>query len=119
MTDPPGDLRLGAHPEPSRPQRRQPPGHVGLRPASDLPSKAKLFLVMAGLIIIGFTGWVAVRLLNSDSRPVAILLIVLGCIGAGVVGIAVLTATRMLFSLRAMPYLLGRLARGLLTRRRV
>jgi hypothetical protein len=58
-----------------------------------------------------------VRLVDSDSRPVAILLIVLGCIGAAVVGIAVLTATRMLFSLRAMPYLLGRLVRRWLTHR--
>jgi len=91
--------------------------HRGLQPLSNLPSRAKLFLVAAGLAIAGFAAWVSIRVFDTDSRPLAILLIVLTGIGAGVVGIAVLTATRMLFSLRAMPYLLGRGMRRLLSRR--
>jgi hypothetical protein len=98
---------------PSETGRRQ----VGLRPASELPSRAKLFLVAAGLIIIGFAVWVSIRLLDTDSRPLAILLIVLSAIGAVIVTIAVVTATRMLFSLRALPYLLGRGLRRLLSHR--
>jgi hypothetical protein len=117
MTDPQGDLRLGGQPvPPGRPARRPVP--VGLRPISELPSRARLFLIAAGLTIAGFTAFVAVRLYDTDGRALAVLLIVLCCLGAFVIAIAVVTATRILFSLRAMPYLLGRGARRLLTRRR-
>jgi hypothetical protein len=97
--------------------RRTNPSQVGLRPFAGLPSRAKLFLVAAALVIAGFTAWVSVRLLDTDSRPLAILLIVLSVIGATIVTIAIATATRMLFSLRALPYLLGRGVRRLLLRR--
>jgi hypothetical protein len=89
----------------------------GLAPVSSLPPRAKLFVVAAGVALAGFAAWVSIRLFDTDSRPLAILLTVLACIGAVVVGIAVVTATRMLFSLRAMPYLLGRGIRRLLSRR--
>jgi hypothetical protein len=117
VTDPRGDLRLGSQPAPPTRQTRRPP-QVGLRPISELPSRARLFLIAAGLTIAGFTAYVAVRLYDTDGRALAVLLIVLCCLGAFVVTIAVVTATRILFSLRAMPYLLGRGARRLLTRRR-
>ena len=117
MTDPRGDLRLGGQPAPPVRQTRRPP-QVGLRPVSELPARARLFLFAAGVVIAGFTVYVAVRLYDTDSRALAVLLIVLCCLGASVVTIAVVTTTRILFSLRSMPYLLGRGVRGLLTRRR-
>jgi len=95
----------------------RPGRHRGLVPVSNLPSRAKLFLVGASVAIAGFTAWVSIRLFDTDSRPLAILLTVLACIGAIVVAVAVVTATRMLFSLRAMPYLLGRGMRRLFSRR--
>jgi hypothetical protein len=89
-----------------------------LRPASELPTRAKLFLLAIILVIAGFAAWVTIRLLQRDSEALAILLIALSYLSAIVVGFAVVTATRMLYSLRAVPYLLGRGVRRLLTRRR-
>ncbi len=95
----------------------RPSRQTGLRPLAALPPKAKLFLAVAGLAILGFVVWLAVRVLQSDGRTLAIVLIVLSCIGGLVVGSAVVTLTRMLFSLRALPYLLGRGLRRLLSGR--
>lgn len=91
--------------------------HAGLRPASALPPRVKGFLVCAGLALVAFAVWVTFRLLAVDSRPVAILLIALSYLGAVVVASAVLTVTRMAYSLHAVPYLLGRGVRRLLGRR--
>ena len=90
---------------------------VGLRPVSQLPGRAKLLIVAACLAIAGFAAWLTVRLLDMNSRPVAILLIVLSYIGAFVLATAVMTATRIACSLGALPYLLGRGVRRLLGRR--
>jgi hypothetical protein len=84
---------------------------------SELPPRAKLFLVVAGVALVGFAVWVTIRLLNTDSLALAIVVSVFSYIGAVVLGVAIMTATRMLFSLRAMPYLLGRGVRRLLIRR--
>jgi hypothetical protein len=73
---------------------------------------------VAALALVGFLVWLTDRLFALDSEAVAILLSVLSCIGAIVVGIAVLTLTRLAFSLGALPYLLGRGVRRLLTGRR-
>ena len=101
-------------PPPAPPARRAP----GLRPVSALPPRAKLFLAVALVALIGFVVWLTDRLFQLDSEAVAILLSVLSCIGAIAVGSAVLTLTRIAFSLGAMPYLLGRGLRRLLTGRR-
>lgn len=118
MSDPGGDLRLGSQPSPPARPAARPARQVGLRPASELPLRPRLFLVVAALVIAGFTVYVSVHLYDTDGHGLAILLIALCCLGACVVTIAVVTATRILFSLGAMPYLLGRSARRLLTRRR-
>lgn len=101
-----------------RPRAAARPGRqTGLRPLSELPPRAKLFLVAVGVALVGFAVWVTIRLLRADSLPLAIVVSVFSYIGAVVLGVAVVTATRMLFSLRAMPYLLGRGMRRLLIRR--
>ena len=84
---------------------------------SDLPLRARLFIAAAMLAIVGFAAWITVRLLQVDGRALAIVLIALSYIGAVVVAIAVVTLTRIAWSLRAMPYLLGRGLRRLLTGR--
>lgn len=99
------------------PVAARPGRQTGLKPVSQLPPRAKLFLVVVGLGLVAFAVWVTLRLLSTDSLALAIVLSVLSYIGAVVVGTAVLTVTRMLFSLRAMPYLLGRGVRRLLIRR--
>ena len=73
--------------------------------------------MVACLAILGFAVWLTIQLLDMDSRPLAILLIVLSYLGALAVGTAVVTLTRIAFSLGAVPYLLGRGLRRLLARR--
>ena len=81
---------------------------AGLRPLASLPVKAKVFLAVLSLAMIGFGVWITIRLLRTDSLGVAILLMALSYVGIGVVSVALLTVTRAVFSLRALPYVIGR-----------
>ena len=79
--------------------------------------RARAFLVVVGLGLVGFGVWLTLRLLSVDSLPVAILLMAMSYIGIVVVFVAVMTITRGLFSLRAVPFLIGRSIYRLLTGR--
>ncbi len=85
-----------------------PARQVGLTPLAGLPTRARVFLVALGIAFVGFGVWLTLRLLSVDSLPVAILLIVMTYIGIVVVFVAAVTITRGLFSLRALPFLVGR-----------
>ena len=93
------------------------PREIGLRPLASLPARARAFLVVVGVGLVGFGVWLTLRLLSVDSLPVAILLIAMSYIGIVVVFVAVMTITRGLFSLRAVPFLIGRSIYRLLTGR--
>ncbi len=88
-----------------------------LRRVSELPPRAKLFLVVAEAAIVAFAVWVTTRFLALDGRGVAIILSVICCVGLAAVGVAVVTVTRIAFSAGALPYLMGRGVRRLLGRR--
>ena len=91
-----------------------PAREIGLTPLASLPTRARAFLAVLGIAFIGFGVWLTLRLLSVDSLPVAILLIVLSFVGIVVVFVAVMTIIRGLFSLRAVPFLIGRAVRRLL-----
>jgi hypothetical protein len=87
-----------------------------LRTLASLPTRAKLFAGGVCVALVGFLVWLTVHLLTTDSLPVAIVLLILSYIGFVVLFIAVLTVTRAIFSLRSVPFLLGRFIYRLLTR---
>ena len=96
----------------SRPQTRRPE----LRTLASLPPRAKLFAGVLGVAIVGVLIWLTIHLLTTDTLPVAIVVLILSYIGFAVLFIAVLTVLRAMFSLRSVPFLLGRLIYRLLTR---
>jgi hypothetical protein len=85
-----------------------------MRSVSELPPRVRLALAVAGLALLGFAVWVTIELLSGHSVAVSILLIALSYLGVIVIGSAVVTLTRMAFSLHLVPYLIGRGLRRLL-----
>jgi hypothetical protein len=79
-----------------------------LTPVRDLPRKAKLFLgafcLAVGALAVRFT----IEILAMHTLAPAMLLLIANYVGFAVLLIAVLTVTRAVFSLRAVPFLLGR-----------
>lgn len=88
--------------------RRGPDAVPGLRTTASLPVRAKLFVAVVGLVAVGVLIWLTIDLLRTDSLPLAILLLILSYVGFAGLVVAVLIVTRAMFSLRSVPYLLGR-----------
>lgn len=99
-------------------RREHPHEHrqAGLRPTASLPARARVFVIALCLAVIGFLVWLTIDLLMTDSLPVAIVLMILSYIGFAVLLVALVTVTRAAFSLRSLPFLLGRSIYRLLTR---
>jgi hypothetical protein len=99
-------------PRPGTGQNRRPE----LRTLASLPPRAKVFALSLSVALVGVLVWLTIHLLTTDSLPVAIVVLLMSYIGFAVLLVAMLTVLRAMFSLRSVPFLLGRLIYRLLTR---